>query len=500
MKSTLNNFIEWFIPENLKERAGDVDADHMEISRKTKQFIMFSWISPIFFIPNAIKWFSLGSSELGISILSVMIIILCFTMVMKVTKSLFLAGNGIIACLAWHFIYLPFKTGGIDSTALAWNMVLPVFSATFLNLKSSIFWSLLMLAEFLIFLILKTKGIDLPPIDLTESQLLETQIANSVGPLIAIVITMYFVERGRKAQMSVQDKAFKAQKTALKAQEKEQAKTEKLTDNLQKILNEVAKITQALTGSSKTLNSTSIKMRDYSAETSTQADLTAKNSTAVNRVLQEMATSVENISKSLEQVASDTDKAKTVSQNAVNEVEEANKNVMKLSDSSAAIGKVSDVITEIAGQIDLLALNARIEAARAGEAGKGFTVVAAEIKELANQTSASTKDIRSQIEAIQKEIVSTIDRIESINDIITSVNDLQAKVTASIEDQNQKTREMAVSIGEGARESDAIVQGVGVLVNAVDQSSEGVESLVVSADELRKMAQELDSTCSKAQF
>ena len=90
--------------------------------------------------------------------------------------------------------------------------------------------------------------------------------------------------------------------------------------------------------------------------------------------------------------------------------EATNGTVAKLGDSSAEIGNVVKVITSIAEQTNLLALNATIEAARAGEAGKGFAVVASEVKDLAQETARATEDISRRVEAIQADTAGAVDR------------------------------------------------------------------------------------------
>ena len=84
------------------------------------------------------------------------------------------------------------------------------------------------------------------------------------------------------------------------------------------------------------------------------------------------------------------------------------------------VGEIVGLINDIASQTNLLALNATIEAARAGEAGKGFAVVASEVKQLANQTSHATDEIRAQIETMQKMTGGAVSAINTITQTISA--------------------------------------------------------------------------------
>ena len=97
--------------------------------------------------------------------------------------------------------------------------------------------------------------------------------------------------------------------------------------------------------------------------------------------------------ESIQEIARNAGEAAHIATTAVELASSADSTIGQLSRSSAEVGDVVKLITSIAEQTNLLALNATIEAARAGEAGKGFAVVASEVKDLAQETARATGDI-----------------------------------------------------------------------------------------------------------
>jgi hypothetical protein len=171
--------LNWFIAEDVRRNESAY--------RKSKQLLISVFLLPLFFIPNIIKWYSLGCSELAVSLLLVTLFIsVVLPLVFKVTGSPLLLGNAVMAALAWHFFYLTYWTGGIASTALAWNLLLPVFAITFVNISSALTWSGLVLAEIVAFVLMGSMGFDLPKLVLTADQIRGANIANAVGPSSAL--------------------------------------------------------------------------------------------------------------------------------------------------------------------------------------------------------------------------------------------------------------------------------------------------------------------------
>lgn len=133
------------------------------------------------------------------------------------------------------------------------------------------------------------------------------------------------------------------------------------------------------------------------------------------------------------------------------------------------IGKIVFVIENITEQIKLLALNATIEAARSGEAGRGFTVVADEVKELAQQTALAAHDIARQIGGIQERTGSVVSDIRNVADINSGFKDHTNLIAAAVEQQNATASEITRIIVGVAENSGNVSDLVGSLSRNIEQ-------------------------------
>jgi len=206
------------------------------------------------------------------------------------------------------------------------------------------------------------------------------------------------------------------------------------------------------------------------------------------------------------EIAGNSEKARTITSEANRQADDMAVHIQELGRAAQEIGKVTEAINSISSQTNLLALNATIEAARAGAAGKGFAVVAGEIKALAQQTAAATEDIKARISAIQKTTAGAVADIQGIGGVIREVSDLVGTIATAIEEQSVVTRDIAGNLGQASRGvqdanqrvaesttvNGAIARDIAGMERSTQDTAEGVDQVRASAQDLSKLAEQLN--------
>jgi methyl-accepting chemotaxis protein len=212
---------------------------------------------------------------------------------------------------------------------------------------------------------------------------------------------------------------------------------------------------------------------------------------SVSDTVAALAASSEEMSRSIGAISQSANEAAQVANEAATVTEATNHTIARLGESSAEIGNVIKVITAIAEQTNLLALNATIEAARAGEAGKGFAVVASEVKELAQETARATEDVSRRVQAIQTDTHSAVDAIGRIARIVTRISDFQQTIASAVEEQAATAQEMERSVSVASSGAAEIAAGAEEVAAATNTGSADIERTRRAADQLTGIAQEL---------
>jgi methyl-accepting chemotaxis protein len=206
------------------------------------------------------------------------------------------------------------------------------------------------------------------------------------------------------------------------------------------------------------------------------SDSGAESLQEMNETIEIMATSLEQLSISVNEIAKNAADASHVANEAVSLAGTTNETVTQLGVSSQEIGNIVNMITSIAEKTNLLALNATIEAARAGDAGKGFAVVANEVKELARETAKATKEIKQRIESIQGSTTNAVENIQQINDIIRKISEFQNSIACAVEEQSVTTAEISRNISQVTERGTTMVAGIQEVASQTSQAKESFQS------------------------
>ncbi len=163
----------------------------------------------------------------------------------------------------------------------------------------------------------------------------------------------------------------------------------------------------------------------------------------------------------------------------------------RLDDATRRIEGIVALIHRIASQTNLLALNATIEAARAGEAGRGFSVVANEVKTLANQTAKATDDITAEVGRIQAVARDALAATGTIAGTISQLGDVMTSIAAAIEEQRAATAEIARGINHVADQTAAATSRLSQCVDSALSAHRAADDLQREVGEVNDKADDL---------
>jgi methyl-accepting chemotaxis protein len=306
-----------------------------------------------------------------------------------------------------------------------------------------------------------------------------------------------------------------------------------MTSNLQELIRQVGTTSEQVAASAEELTASAeqtskateqiaVTVQEVASATERQVQSVDQGSHAIREMsagIRHIAANAQNASATAMQVAAMADEGNQSIQAAVRQMTAIQDSIRQLADvidglghHSQAIGQIIEVITGIAEQTNLLALNAAIEAARAGEHGRGFAVVADEVRKLAEQSSQSAQQIAELIQTIQTETKRAVESMDAGTRevqrgiaVVHQAGETFDRIQSSVGGVSEQIQEVSASAQQMSASTDQ-VEGVIHLISEVSELTAGgtqnvsaateeqlaaMEEITSSANALSKMAEEL---------
>lgn len=286
-----------------------------------------------------------------------------------------------------------------------------------------------------------------------------------------------------------------------------------LADNLNKMIENLNNLSTQTREAASNLGTAVAQIMSTINE---QAAAISEQSTSISEItstLEELRQTAQQASDRAKKVADDGKELAKMAKEGLNDVKESidsmkqiqeqsdktAQNILELSERSQQIGEIISLIEEIADQSNLLALNASIEAARAGEAGKGFSVVASEVRNLAEQSRNATSEIKEILGDIQKQInISVLGMEEGAKKVKNGmerahkVQDIINIIAQRIKEAEGAGHQIAITANQQLVGISQITEAMQNINKAGEESKIGMEQLESASHNLNSLAEQLN--------
>lgn len=271
--------------------------------------------------------------------------------------------------------------------------------------------------------------------------------------------------------------------------------------------NDLTSITQKTTKSVKQLQGVSSSIQQSTKDATNDINDIVVSTNDMNESLEFISIAVKEMGLASNEISHNCHKGSEVANIAHKKTTSTNDLMKKLEMSAQEIGKILDVIKDIADQTNLLALNATIEAASAGEAGKGFAVVANEVKELAKQTAQATEEIETKIVDMRQNTDNSVKAIEGITEVVDEVNNISQIIASAVEEQSSSINNISESLSgvnnasENVQKSTDNLRKISNGINEFNKSIGGISDSIHKVEDkvsqFNGMAEELRNTMNE---
>lgn len=328
------------------------------------------------------------------------------------------------------------------------------------------------------------------------------EIAKSAEKIAGNDLSIEITNVKNKDEIGDLAKSFNHMVTSLRA----------MIQNIDEASQQVASTSEELLASSEQTSQATELITESIQQIAVGSESSLKGTIEATEVVSEISKGMDQIAQNIQEVSDasfqTSQAAKTGNETIKDSIEQMNlvhhsteemsKVITSLGGKSQEISQVISLITNIAEQTNLLALNAAIEAARAGEHGKGFAVVADEVRKLAEQSGHATKDVGQLISEIQKEVDQTVRAMEMgqnrVKEGIVSVNNAGKafkEITIQVDLVSSQIQDVSAAIEEINASTDQLVQTINEAQKIAEQGAGYSQNVAASAEEQNASMEEI---------
>ncbi|HEY4548564.1 MAG TPA: CHASE3 domain-containing protein [Pedomonas sp.] len=311
----------------------------------------------------------------------------------------------------------------------------------------------------------------------------------------AIQKTQLELEQAAEKERIEQEKAAERERqeaeraaAAAQAEQEKRALIDALANNFQ---SKVGGVVGSVADQASGMESVAQSMSAAAEQASRQAGAVVGASEQASEDVQAVAAAAEELAASIREIGRRMEQSTTITLRATDQARSTDTKVEGLAAAARKVGEVVELINSIAEQTNLLALNATIEAARAGDAGKGFSVVASEVKQLANQTARATEEIAAQVQEMQAATGAVVADIQAIAQVIQEMSQIAETVSAAVDAQMAATQEIAHSVQRAAGGTRDVTTNISGVTAAASVTGDAAEEVLRSAQTMNEQVEML---------
>jgi methyl-accepting chemotaxis protein len=446
--------------------------------RKTRIIIYIALFAAFFMLISALKWFKLDAGHIGYGNIITALVISISLFFLKANANIRIVGNVVTGSLLTFFWYLAYQTGGLNSINLIWCVVAGMFAFLLLPSVDAILWFIGTFIFMIILIIFEKIGVSIPTLNLTEKDIFTQKIAGVLLPAVSVLIASWVFQHEGSAAVQDQENMTK------------QAGEEK--QKVMSLIHEVDQHSTTLDDSSEVLLQNSNDMEIHINQTSNKVTELFKLTQTVTDEIKVVGEETETSTNRMMNIADNTEQISGVIDTSIQQTTLISEVLSSLNKQGQDIGNITNHIRSIANQTKMLSLNASIEAVKTeGEGGKGFTVLAGQMKALAEKTAELVRNIDNTVSEFQTSSESANQNVHNIQEIIQKISSLQQKINESVKEQNQSENLIKERLATAVSRVILISQGAEEILEISEKNKLEAQATQSAASTVDKLSEQL---------